>query len=219
MAVVRFRGLDKPGAASAIAKALRAVQPPNIRELAHEAFDFLSDEVAGRLQRHLADYRDPENPTPRTRAEWWMKREIRFFYAAAYREGRHAAGDMRPLDTEDEKLLRRMRLGEYRYLRGFLDDMDAGRGKMNYRRRMQMYADAVRGAFWLGFVRGNRSNRRRIRWVFDPEAEHCKTCAELNGRVWTPRAFLRWYAKTHILPQKGCECLSNCRCHLEEFFV
>ena len=174
------------------------------------------DRLDSRLQQHLAEFRSDERS--RSNIEYWMKREIRESYDAAFYYGRVGGGRDAELDAKDQKQLRRLRYGQYRYLRAFLDDVEAGRGVMGYTRRMRMYADSLSAPFWLGFVMANRSNKRRITWKTTP-AEHCSTCAELDGRTWTPRAFMKWFQRNRILPGVGTECLSNCRCFLSEAYV
>lgn len=189
---------------------------PAARRAALQELGIDIEELNVRLQRHLSEYLSGERT--RGSVEWWMKREIRYFYRHAYLEGLRSAGNYRPLDEWGDKTLVRLRRDEYRYLRQFLDDVDARAGVMNYRRRMRMYADALSGVYWLAFVRANRSSRRRIRWVRTP-AESCPTCVKLDGRKWTPQDFLRWYKRFGILPGKGTQCLSNCKCRLEDYYV
>lgn len=203
-----------------IAKAIGSL-PTGLSDIKQSALNELQydlGELDSRLQCHLAEYLDPANPRTRGSIEWWLKREIRYFYRRAYVEGRRCGNNLKPLDVEDDKVLRRLRLNEFKYLRNFLDDISQGQGVMEYRKRMRMYADALPGVFWYGFVQANRSNRRRIKWRNSP-AEHCETCLPLDGRVWTPRSFMRWYKKNHILPSKGVKCKSNCKCYLEDFFL
>ncbi len=217
MAKVRIRGGDERRL-GLLFKALGQI-PENlapVRAAKMRRLEYHIEELDARLQRHLAEYR--EGGKTRGQVEWWMKREIRDRYNLAYFEGMEAGGNYRDLDALDKRELLRLRWREYAYLRGFLDDVDAGAGRMKYPTRMRMYSDALSGVYWLGWVRANRSNRRRITWRNTP-AEHCHDCLELDGKTWTPRAFLRWYRQTHKLPGRGVSCLSNCKCVLEDSFV
>jgi len=209
-----------PDAIELLRKALGTI-PGDLTEMQRSSIDetrYDIEELNARLQRHLAEYLDPENPRTRGSIEWWLKREIRYFERRAYVEGRRAGRNFTSLDEFDEKRLKRLRYEQFRYLRGFLDDIDAHRGVMGYRRRMRMYADATSGVYWLGFVMANRSNRRRITWRTTP-AEHCPTCLELDGKSWTPRTFMRWHQRYHILPGVNTQCRSNCKCFLQESFT
>jgi len=157
----------------------------------------------------------------RGQAEWWMKRHIRQAYLHAFIEGKIAAGGYRrmALRPDEEKWLLKQRRDEYKYLRKFLDDVDAGKGRMPYARRIRMYGDALNSVYWAGFASGNRDPRRTITWVAHPAAEHCETCMELDGRTWTAPAFQRWVQETGILPGQNTKCLTNCKCHLEDRFA
>lgn len=214
---VLIRGGD-PESIRALHKALGQL-PRNLEPMRAAKFRNLRyhiDELGSRLQQHLSEYLAGDRT--RTNVEWWLKREIRDRYKMAFLEGKEAGGSYSDLDEWDKRELTRLRRSQFQYLRGFLDDIDAKQGTMPYARRMQMYADALSAVFALGFVRSNRSNRRRIKWhrVAD---DSCDTCLGLENRIWTPRAFLRWYRQNRILPGINTDCLSNCRCYLEDFFV
>ena len=159
------------------------------------------------IQKLLSEYQDPNNPRPRGSTEWWLKYHIKVFYQVEVNEGRRAAGNLDTLSAWEEKELAKLRRTEFKFLRGFLDDIDNGRGTMDYGKRMRMYADAASGPFWLGFVMGDRSKDRRIKWVWNPLADHCQTCRALNGRVWTVEGFIAWYRKWHTMPGKCTKCL------------
>lgn len=169
------------------------------------------------IQKLLQEYIDPNNPRTRGSTEWWLKYHIKVFYQVEVNEGRKAAGNLDTLSAWEEKELTKLRRTEFKFLKGFLDDIDAGRGKMPYPRRMRMYADAASGPFWLGFVMGDRSKTRRIKWVWNPLSDHCLTCRALHDRVWTVEGFIEWYRKWHIMPGKCVKCLSNCTCCLKDY--
>lgn len=180
-------------------------------------FSIAITDLNDRLQTHLEDYE--EHRIERSMAEYRLKREIRTFYRQGYQAGKRMANNFTEESAWDLKELMRLRRDDFKYLRGFLDDIDAGAGKMKYTQRMKMYADALSGPFWLAFAGGNKSSLRRIKWVVNYEAEHCDTCLKLGGRVWTPESFIQWYKKTKILPGENTICLSNCKCHLEEWML
>lgn len=215
----RMEIIGDPDVIADIAKALGAhivtrtpMQADAIREL---GFDL--GEMNERLQKTLEEFQ--AGTRTRGSVEWWMKRDIRYFYRRAYKEGLRTGGKYEELTKADERELMKARYREYKYLKGFLDDVEAGNGVMAYQQRMRMYADALPGMFWLGFVQANLADSRRIKWIVDIEAEHCETCLPLNGRAWTPRQFLAWYNEYHILPSKGCKCKGNCKCHLEDYYI
>lgn len=214
---VTIRG--QPESVELLRKALGAI-PSGLTRLNRITVDLLGreiDRLDSRMQQHLQEWIGGERS--RSNVEYWLKREIREAYDQAYYLGKVAGGrDQGPLDAWDQRALRKERYFQYRYLRGFLDDVAAGRGRMDYGKRMRMYADSTSGPYWMGFVMANRSNKRRITWQTTP-AEHCETCIELDGKTWTPRAFVRWYQQNHILPGVGTKCLSNCKCFLKESYA
>ena len=214
----RMEIIGDPDVIADIAKALGAhivtrtpMQADSLRELGHDL-----EEMNERMQKTLEEFQ--AGTRTRGSVEWWMKRDIRYFYRRAYKEGLRTGGKYEELTKADERELVKARYKEYRYLKGFLNDIENERGTMPYMQRMRMYADALPGLFWLGMVNANLSDMRRIKWVLD-EAEHCETCIELENRVWTPRQFIAWYNEHHILPGENTKCLSNCKCHLEAYYV
>lgn len=169
--------------------------------------EYLGDYLGGRLTRSQAEYR--------------MKRTIREHYRSAYELGKRSAGNLYLIEPNEERWLKRLRYDEFKYLRGFLDDIDAGKGVMAYDRRMDMYAKAIREVVWMGWLMGNRDRRRRIVWHYSQEKEHCADCAQFDGRSWTVEGFLKHVKRTGKLPQSGAlECLGyRCGCWLDEVFV
>jgi hypothetical protein len=214
---------DLARALPTLAKALGMGHPAREpeREWAEREFGLEKQTFIRQLADDLARYRAGGFGKGRSQAEWWIKRHIRQSYLHAFVLGKIAAGGYEriALTAQEEKWLKKLRYDEYRYLRGFLDDIDAGRGRMPYKRRMRMYGDAICGPYWAGWALANKSTRRVIRWVYHPEAQHCDTCLELNGREWTAPAFVKWVMQTGILPGQNVQCLSNCRCRLVERFV
>jgi len=217
------RDQDPESALADLAKALGMHHPARQaeREWAEHEFRLEADTFRRQLADDLGRYRAGGFEKGRTQAEWWMKRHIRQAYLHGFVEGKIAAGGYEriALSSEEDKWLRKLRYDEYRYLRRVLDDIDARRGVMDYRRRMRMYGDAIGGPYWAGWALANKSTRRIIRWEYSPEAEHCSSCLELNGREWTAPAFVKWVMETGILPGQNVSCLSSCKCRLSERFV
>lgn len=172
-----------------------------------------------RLQDHLGDYTNGR--ITRGQAERRLKREIREHYRTAFELGKRMAGNLYLIEPSEEKWLRKLRYDEFKYLRGFLDDIDNGEGKMPYPARMDMYEKAIREVGWMGWLIGNRDRHRRIVWHYSPLKEHCRDCEEYDGKVWTIEGFIKHVQKTGHLPQSGSlECLGyHCGCYLEELFV
>ena len=224
MARVRIRYAN-PAALEALRKALAKPETKIQREsemaFGREVFEGELDTFKRQLDFDLELYRLGGFPKGRAQAEWWIKRHIRQAYLHSFIEGKIAGGGSGriALRPDEERWLKKLRFDEYRYLKKFLDDIDKGRGQMNYQRRMRMYADALKGPYWAGWALGNRDPRRTIIWRADLKAEHCPDCILLNGTIWSAPAFAKWVRKTGILPGQNVQCLSNCKCRLEERFT
>lgn len=150
-----------------------------------------------------------------------MKQAIRETYATAFRLGKRAAGNLTGVSEDEQKWLRRIRVDEYKYLRGFLGDMRSEDGVMDYEARMDMYRAAAREAYALGWVLGNKDKARRIRWVLG-NTEHCSDCARIAEMGSMPvSVFIRDVLSKGYVPHSGnLECKGyHCQCSLEEAFV
>ncbi|MEP6756509.1 MAG: hypothetical protein ABJA67_13470 [Chthonomonadales bacterium] len=156
---------------------------------------------------------------PLSTIEARMKSAIREAYANAYRYGRRGAGNLTSLRAEDHQRLIALRRDEFKYLRKFLDDIKRGRGRMNYGKRMDMYRAATREAFWLGFVYGNTSDTRILKWDCDPKKEHCTDCIAFSnlGQMKTSE-FIKKIVSHGYVPQSGkLECMGyRCGCSITE---
>ncbi len=132
--------------------------------------------------------------------------------------GRRARGDVRRLVSEAEAAMLQVRHERnVRYFRKFVEDMKAGRGRMDYLRRAGLYANSL----WSLFSRGEsvdwddpEAANARYHWVLDPEAEHCQDCLdrakrsrEQDGFSWEELSALGW-------PGENTECMTSCRCHI-----
>lgn len=98
---------------------------------------------------------------------------------------------------------------EYQYLRGFSQDILAGKmTREQFRDRVSKYVDSSYGTYELGRAESHRDAgynwERRIRNA----ALSCEECVTYAARGWQPLS---------SLPNIGdeCECKSRCRCHKE----
>ncbi|KKW13341.1 MAG: hypothetical protein UY48_C0002G0032 [Candidatus Gottesmanbacteria bacterium GW2011_GWB1_49_7] len=168
-------------------------------------------EFHAHLQHHIRAYR--AGLRPRGSAEWWLKKEIRDSYERLFVTGREAAGKFGELTETEVKLLRKLRYQDFKYLRKFLDDLDAGRGVMDYARRMALYAAAGEQAYWAGYLCGLPQGAA-VQWVLG-EAEHCESCPELatggpwkNG-IYEPTDLLSrglFPKSLKLACKRGCQC-------------
>lgn len=130
-------------------------------------------------------------------------------YETAYRLGTDASGlDFIRLPSEDLKWLSRARSHEYKFLDKFADDVVAGRGRMPYDRRADMYIDSTDSVFDAGRVDAYPNADTWVHWEMGA-AEHCGDCVDLA---------LNSPYRPDDLPTTpgagGTRCLSNCQCHL-----
>ena len=167
---------------------------------------------------------------------------IKQFYARAMEMGLRAGGAGRGLAANEQKLNDRLRANEYAYLDNFLMDVRNREGTMNYKRRALLYANALREAYWQGFIYADLSRDRFLHWELSA-AEHCPDCVFLAGddvRLFAVAELVRseaeaqvkypmggrWgtgvysaqeLAQLGIAPQSGAlRCTTNCKCRLVE---
>jgi|SRR5215831_19230136 len=176
------------------------------------------DGFAQRMRTHLRDYRES-----RIGAGQMIERgesEIRHFYELAYRAGRQAAGDPAlVLTPQDRAYLNALVRDETDYLRGFVTDMEEGLGVVPYERRLDMYVNAAQEPAWAGWVLGDQSRDRSIRWHYGLTEEHCRDCRRAVESGWMPvRRFVKDYLSRGLVPQAGrLECHGiHCACRLSE---
>lgn len=156
---------------------------------------------------------------PLEKIERQIRKVIRESYSQAFRFGKRAAGNLTSITPAEAARLKRLRLDEYTFLRRFLADVRNGRGRLDYATRMGMYANAIREAYWRGFVLGDRSPERRLKWAFGGTVEHCKDCAAYEARApFTVQEFIRGPLRKGHLPQAGkLECKGiKCQCKIVE---
>ena len=80
------------------------------------------------------------------------------------------------------------------------------------------------GQFWKAYNEsvgeasqeaGADGQPKRIRWVLDAQADHCKDCIEFGDTDYDSYQDLL-DTTGGVTPASGVECGANCRCHLEE---
>ncbi|MEA3401108.1 MAG: hypothetical protein U9R79_07690 [Armatimonadota bacterium] len=165
-----------------------------------------------------------------------LKAAIRQAYYRQFESGKRAGWNWRAIDPAEAKFLERLRREEYVFAKRFLHDIELGRCKMPIDQRATLYGNASDEAFWWGFLYGDQSSDRYVRWVMTPELESCPDCLYLSGdidaetleRHDNPNALPvggRWGNGVYtaqeltmlgVVPQSGkLRCTTNCKCHLE----
>lgn len=140
------------------------------------------------------------------------------FQSVAYNQGRRTAGDVSDKLTDaDMKYLHGQHSLEMRYFHKFVRQIDAGKGRMPYKIRMDLYGLSGWTLYVRGFVRSLDGGRgMRFHWIRNILAESCPDCvkreaiskeiggftvAQLEGRIGYPGQYTR--------------CGSRCQCRLE----
>lgn len=164
------------------------------------------------LQSHLAHFLRTyqTGARPPGSARWWIQREIREGFERLFLLGREKSGKTGPLSLREKRYLKTIRYRDFHFLRGFLIDVDEGKGRMDYQRRMALYAAGGSQAYWAGMVFG-ASVGQRFRWVLGP-AEHCESCLRISRGGPYGRNYL---VKNGLFPKcHSLDCVRGCKCRL-----
>ncbi len=206
------KALRKAGVRDTMRRVLRLRLPARERETAVAQAKHDQGEFRRRIQAHLRDFQAER--LSRGETEMRLKREISHYYRVLFEQGKRAAGNPMAPTRNELVTLNKIRVDEFGYLEGFLDDIEAGAGVMDYERRMNLYGNAVREAYWAAWVMADMSPDRRIDWVLHPTADHCASCVKMTeGGPYSPQRFM----ETGLFPQSGAlDCTTNCKCHLHE---
>lgn len=130
--------------------------------------------------------------------------------------GRHRGGDLTPPEPDDRAFAQDVLRGEDTFLAAFQEDLARGRYDSRedgtprmgaIRQRAKMYLDRVRGTaneVWALTTGG------LFYWEYDPEAENCSDCLELEAHspyLWN---------NLPTYPRQGMTlCRTSCRCLLK----
>jgi hypothetical protein len=186
------RTLDLSGAADLVDALIDAVDEDEIDEL----LDVLSDE-----------------PTVEETAEWkrrfWLL--LKWLYVALALVA--AAGAMTLRDWEAVQVLLLVQLS---YLDRFAQEVATGAiSRAEAGRRMRMYVNSARSAFWTVLDRQMRdAGYTQERWIAIGDANTCSPCNEADGMGWQPIGTFGEPGSGFVLrdPTTECQGLTNCRC-------
>ena len=137
-----------------------------------------------------------------------LKKLFKETYFRAYSLGMEASGVpfVKPEKT-DLSWLDGARKHEYQYLNSFLRDIETKSGKMDYKRRWEMYVNTLDFVYRAGKVEALPA-QYVIDWIMT-DAEHCESCLFLERHS----PYTKWTLP--CIPRDGTtRCLSNCRCYL-----
>ena len=146
-----------------------------------------------------------------------MMDSIRRGMTDAWREGAAECGlKMDELSAQERNQLEVMIFGQFDYITGFADAIDAG-SKANGGKLAPLFARAER---WINRYNEAKTqaaakacaNKKKV-WKLGP-TEHCRTCAGFEGRVYR---YETW-SDNGALPQSpNLECVGiNCQCSLND---
>lgn len=116
-------------------------------------------------------------------------------------------GGQSQISETDARILGDRLRNEYRYLRGFADELKStGMSEAMFDSRLRMYLQAHRGSYELGRFQGHL--RAGYRWErrYRTKTESCSECLVYAARGWQPIGTLP-------SPQTRCTCKSNCGCY------
>ncbi len=153
----------------------------------------------------------------------WFAENLPYYQVYVYMLGQRARGDWTyQLDEQDRRYLHGQYSVQMRYLTRFLSDVAHGRGRMDYRRRLDLYAKDLYGLMMHSYWHGQTYTvGRRYVWHLTTDVngrpvEHCVDCVKRAQRSRVQP--YTWKELTKLgLPGEGkTRCLNNCRCWIEE---
>ncbi len=241
-------------------QALGMFGSPSDRHLAGVEAARTTAELTGRMERVFVDYKDHWDaltelkgllPKKRgaeiaerrrqlhARTAWRLRADFTRLYRDQFRNGKGMGGNLRPLQHNEQEIVRRMVNQEMEFALNALLDCETGEFKMDLVARGRLYGNALGEAAQAGFVYANLAPDRYIRWrLGHPRTEDCPDCLWLAGsmnRQQGERDFGesalrgmggRWgngvyraqeLARMGIFPQSGrLICTTACQCRLEE---
>jgi hypothetical protein len=162
---------------------------------------------------------------PLSTIEWRMKAAVRETYARAFLLGKKAAGNLFSATPAEIKAVKKLRIEEFYWLRNFLKDMRDEGGVMSYEKRMDMYRAAAREIYNVGYVIGNQSPNRYLKWqteVLRNVKESCPDCVRFSNMDWLSVAdFIRDIISKGYICQSGKLACKGylCGCGILEKFV
>jgi len=206
-------------------QALQARGEPPPRKRAQDekrAFTLLERQFRRELQLRWQEYLRGER-TLNSLADW-MRENLPRYQVEAYRLGQRARGDYSGQLTEaDKKFLHAEFSHQMRYFHRFLRDVRAGRGRMDYAQRLDLYGKDLYGIFMTAYWGGlPYTVGRRFYWMLGRDAkgrpiEHCPDCIERAWRSRQQGGFTYEELVKMGLPGTGkTRCLNNCRCWIKE---
>lgn len=133
--------------------------------------------------------------------------ELKSSHIVSYSLGR---GGTKRLSSRDYGIIGARLRGEYSYLRGFSEDILAGKLSENQiRYRMSLYLEGLHTTYELARLESHRASGFRWEKWNRSAKESCDDCIEESNKGWIPIG-----GRTRR-PGIGVACKSNCRCSVD----
>jgi len=150
---------------------------------AYEAHYLLLEQTLKRARGRRREGLLEEQGHLRARYEWLFRIHFNRYYADQFLAGKRLAGNGKGLDRSEREIVRRLSNSEAQYALNFMLDAQTGEYRMPLEKRGALYGNALDELKWLGFLYGDLSQDRFVRWVIDAPQESCVDCLFLAGRL------------------------------------
>jgi len=179
-----------------------------VADLVDQLLDATSDEEIDELLDILSD-EPTEEEVRRWKRRFWLL--LKWLYVALALVA--AAGALVVADWEAIQVLLLVQLG---FLDRFAQEVATGAvSKAEAGRRMRMYVNSARSAFWTVLDREMKdAGYTEERWLAIGDANTCSPCAEADRMGWQPIGTFAEPGTGYVLrdPTTECEGLTHCRC-------
>jgi hypothetical protein len=189
----------------------RRIDLDEVGDLVDQLIDATSEDEIDELLDILSD-QPTEEETRRWKVGFWAL--LKWLYAALAMVA--AAG---ALVLEDWESVQFLLLFQLEHLDRFAQEVATGAvSKAEAGRRMRMYVNSARSAFWTVLDRQMRdAGYTEERWIAIGDANTCNPCSDADGMGWQPIGTFAEPGSGYVLRNPTTECagLSSCRCRKE----
>lgn len=186
----------------------RRISLDGAADLVDELIDAVSEDEIDEILDILGDEPTPEKVDEWKRRFWALLKWL--FLALALLA---AAGALLPEDWEAIQILLMVQLV---YLDRFAQELASGAISVaEARRRMRMYVNSARSAFWTVLDRQMReAGYTQEKWIAIGDENTCQACMHAHGMGWQPIGTFAEPGSGYVLrnPTTECSGLTHCRC-------
>lgn len=180
-------------------------------DLVDQLIDTVNEDEVDEILDILSDS-PTEEETQRWKSSFWLLLKVTYLALAFVA----AAGALSVSELENVQILLQAQLF---YLDRFAQEVAAGAiSKPEARRRMRMYVNSSRSAFWTVLDREMRdAGYTEERWDAIGDRNTCSPCTEADMMGWQPIGTFGEPGSGYVLRNPTTECagLSSCRCRKE----